>query len=467
MSPRPDPPWPGEGASGPGAVQRAEAPAALGTRRRLAPLAWFARLSVWVPALVLIAGAWSLWHLGLGPTSGPHVSSGSAAAGAAVSADTARAVARPASATAITATAASTARPHASADGHTGAGLTFDPCVSGLPDDTPPHPSTVARAAAVLKAAPSPEAQALGVWLPFMAAYADEKQAQQAHEDAADALARLALSSSRPGPYAMALDVCAKQRQGATPSACSLLSPRRLAELAPDNATPWLAIGEQAAREGDAATASEALYRVSMASHADLRSDALLAHATPALQALAEPERSRLAVLIGGVQAAWVHAPVAWLVRQCSEAALRDANVRQVCEGVANLLVDRSPLLLHLVMGRKLGEGLGWPADRLHALRQLSRISSGESPTTVLAASDPAPTVSIGTSTPLSAEASPPPASGNAVHRPSAEDPAAACARWRQGLNQHYRATLPGEVAAARMAWQDAARWPAAVATGR
>ena len=61
--------------------------------------------------------------------------------------------------------------------------------------------------------------------------------------------------------------------------------------------------------------------------------------------------------------------PLEKLVGACRGEALADANRRQLCEGVADALVERSDNLLMASTGVGMGRRLGWGPERGDALR--------------------------------------------------------------------------------------------------
>ncbi len=275
--------------------------------------------------------------------------------------------------------------------------LTFNPCANGTLTDAPPSAVTVAQAISVLSAAPLPEAQALGAWLPHIllaeqaaasvrarlpACEGSDCIQRQAHEvqrataeadaSAASALARLAVDTASPGVYAMAVEACGRPFAGPPPGACQMLSLARWAELDPANAMPWFHLAGEAQQRGDAAGVREALHRASLAERNQPHGDALLFHATPALAALSEPERSRLAHALMAVQGGWSLPAFHVIASACDDAALRDANQRQLCDGLATVLVDRSRTMLEFMIGRRLATRLGWPDDRLQDLARVA-----------------------------------------------------------------------------------------------
>jgi hypothetical protein len=75
----------------------------------------------------------------------------------------------------------------------------------------------------------------------------------------------------------------------------------------------------------------------------------------------------------------------------CTGAALADANRRQACEAAATTLTERSDSLLPVVMGAAIGRRLGWPDDRVDALRALQLAAADMARGSAPAGAAPAP----------------------------------------------------------------------------
>jgi predicted PhzF superfamily epimerase YddE/YHI9 len=58
------------------------------------------------------------------------------------------------------------------------------------------------------------------------------------------------------------------------------------------------------------------------------------------------------------------------LMQHCDTTAVRDGNRLQVCADLAELMAKRSTSLLDMAIGQALGARVGWPSERLQALRQ-------------------------------------------------------------------------------------------------
>lgn len=203
-------------------------------------------------------------------------------------------------------------------------------------------------------------------------------QARSAASEAAgapsrDQLARLAADTRDPVVYALAMRRCGAASGAAMTTAtattnagaCQLLSLEQWTTVDPDNAVPWLIQAERAPH-GDVA---EAMFRVSRAKQIKTYWAALLPLVMGAQPAGVSPlDRSLMAVDLVGLQAAWP-IPQGGVPQFCSATALADANRRETCEAITELLVSRSDALVYTTVGLGLAQRLGWPADRVAALR--------------------------------------------------------------------------------------------------
>lgn len=264
--------------------------------------------------------------------------------------------------------------------------------------DFAPDPPVVAHTAGLLESSPVLEVQALGTWLPFIDASArasspyiarlvecgDEAECQarvtaqlvEAKEEAgapgAQALARLASTTTSPGVYAMAVQACrAFDTTRAMTGHCQAISIRRWAQLDPRNAMPWLHLAAAADLRGDISTLNDALYQASIAQSSRLYGDSLLAYAEAALGSLRETDRDRIATELLHVQGEWAFPSFSPVLKQCGEVAIRNANIRQVCDAFASTLIDKGRTLLELSVGTRLAGRLGWSAERMDALSRV------------------------------------------------------------------------------------------------
>ncbi len=179
--------------------------------------------------------------------------------------------------------------------------------------------------------------------------------------------AQQAVTSDNPRLYALAFRFCTRVPQQGT---CALLSAAQWARIDGGNAAPWLFVLDEAARRDDRALADEALYRIGSAARYD---DSPLAAAAPILaRAGSAPSdlvaAQALAIGWAGIAAA-LPAPLQRLTGACAPAALVDTNRRQLCDAAAATLGERSDSALIASFGAAIGRRVGWPLDRLVAIR--------------------------------------------------------------------------------------------------
>lgn len=181
-----------------------------------------------------------------------------------------------------------------------------------------------------------------------------------------DALARMAATTRSPAVYTLAWRAC----QASPGGACQMLSTRQLAALDPNNADAWLEVASEADQHGEASLVDEALYRASKATTADLRwgqiSALALRNLPPGTPAI---ERRAVLARAEAVESALAMPGLKTLMQHCDANALRDGNRLQVCADIAELLSKRSTTLLDMAIGQALGARVGWPSERLQALR--------------------------------------------------------------------------------------------------
>jgi hypothetical protein len=186
------------------------------------------------------------------------------------------------------------------------------------------------------------------------------------HLLARDTLASMALSTRSPQVYAWAMRACQNDRLDGM---CQLLKAEQWARLEPGNAIAWLQVGVDAQMRLDAAALAEAMYRVSHASRADTHWGAL----TGLVMSRVPSDTSVLAKGVLAEELMAIEAAVATphlIASQfCSEADLRDANRRQTCSAVAEVFQTRGTSLTDVGLSATLGERVGWPAERVDAVR--------------------------------------------------------------------------------------------------
>jgi hypothetical protein len=186
----------------------------------------------------------------------------------------------------------------------------------------------------------------------------------------ADAIARIASTTNQPDVYALGFYACGWSGAFSEEGRCALLSAGQWARVEPDNAFPWFLAADAAAKRGDLAARNEAFFRASKAAHLDshqsvfadlMRSDPMRPEASEA--------QTGIAITIMGIVAA---RPFPWyrsLLSFCGANEVSEPNRRQVCSDLAELMTDRSDLQSHLTAGMRIAERVGWPENRLAALR--------------------------------------------------------------------------------------------------
>jgi hypothetical protein len=191
---------------------------------------------------------------------------------------------------------------------------------------------------------------------------------------AIDQLARLAAGSRDALVYRLAMEGCHSPSSGRPPApACQLLSTEQWTRLDPDNAIPWMTLAGVSRERGDASAEAEAMYRASIASTSNAHWGVLprvVSQALPAdLPTLGKTIAVHDAWAMQGVVALPLLAGARAASQFCSSEALRDSNRRQTCELLANVLVDKGKTAVDVNIGLSVRERLGWPKERVQAMR--------------------------------------------------------------------------------------------------
>ena len=224
-------------------------------------------------------------------------------------------------------------------------------------------PSGRRRMVEALRADPSERALAMAALLEVSG-----ERDSALSESLSGRIAETASRSADPVLYAFALRTCG--HRVADESSCRLLSPAQWARLDPGNAAPWFEALGSAVAARDQAGRNEALHRIAtsdrLVTHAGVMARVIIDHAPAddrgALMAWL------LAIDVIGIEAAWVrHYPA--IASACKGSALADANRRQTCSEIAELMVERSDDRIDQHVGLTIGEELDWPNDRVDRLR--------------------------------------------------------------------------------------------------
>lgn len=174
--------------------------------------------------------------------------------------------------------------------------------------------------------------------------------------------------------YALAFKTCdtLTSLSRKTPEACSFLSTQQWSRIDPDNGAPWLYTLHNTPAENKSAVVNEALFHIANAKRYDDRYFATMGEIARHANDTDHATAGALTASFDAIRLSSSLAPVQSLLVACSEVALKDPNRRQLCEGVADALVNRSDTFLMALMGAAIGRYLGWehdPADRLRGLQ--------------------------------------------------------------------------------------------------
>lgn len=258
--------------------------------------------------------------------------------------------------------------------------------VESLETTSPQFPQARQRLADMLRADHRDAAQAAAIWVAMLDAQRRRTATANADAGAActgffcatggpedgesaallDQLARLALATNDPVVYAVAFNTCHKRTTGA----CGLLSAEQWTRADPGNAVPWMHVLEQARARRDVQGEAEALYQVSVAKRFDTREFAVPGLIAAIESTAPEGESGTVAVFeltveTFGIAAAWGSPAYQVLTQACRADALRDANRRQTCEGIATTLSERSDSILPAMIGIGIGRRLDWPMEQV------------------------------------------------------------------------------------------------------
>lgn len=248
----------------------------------------------------------------------------------------------------------------------------YEVCGHGIVRGEPPWGAAsapgVPDAHAVLAALESHWQPKLDAWTGRLATSTDPSGASVAAllQGRPDVLVPVALRLRDARIVQWALQACGLLREGQPGDpVCHQLSTRAWVNVEPDNGAAWLDLLQR-----EPAALAEALHGLTRAAYFDEGFGA----AAAAIEAAAPremplPMRVALQLRSLGVDAARPM-PYLSLMQACSAAATADANRRQVCQVVAELLAERSRGMMARQIGVALGERSGWPAERVAALRQ-------------------------------------------------------------------------------------------------
>ncbi|HEX6706791.1 MAG TPA: hypothetical protein VF169_18680 [Albitalea sp.] len=233
----------------------------------------------------------------------------------------------------------------------------------------PLHQRTLDALEARLRASADPAVRAAGLLIGAKAREDGRSRIEQ--------LARLAMVSTDPRVYAMALEAC--QDSGAAGAAsCSLLSRAQWVRLEPDNAQPWLELAAQARQQRDTEGESEAMRLAAQAQRSEALAGSFPALVDQGLGPQVPVLQRTLAMSVSWrLQSTWGSSHTSQAHAWCTADLDADSERRRVCEAVAETFAFRSRSVADLGIGVALGRHLGWPAARLQALQQEHDALSG------------------------------------------------------------------------------------------
>ena len=184
-----------------------------------------------------------------------------------------------------------------------------------------------------------------------------------------DALVQLAVGARDPAIYAMAVYACNTYSDPAPAGSCQEITLNTWARLDPDNAVPWLLLAGQARAKNDVTTEATAFGQAAKAHMSDAYNYSLYAYSESELPGDVTPlERWYLAIELLGIEAATASVHYSSASKHCSADALRDGDVRQQCNALAELLVSKGTTLLDLATGTNIGVRAGWSKTRVSRL---------------------------------------------------------------------------------------------------
>jgi hypothetical protein len=132
---------------------------------------------------------------------------------------------------------------------------------------------------------------------------------------------------------------------------------------------PWIAVAQAARASGDVQAEAAAFARAAEARRVRSPGESLLQFGLQEAPRDATPaEKASLSIELIGHEVALIGPELSEVMRYCSAAAVKQTQIRKDCNAVAELLVGPQTTLLYFSLGAKLGERVGWPAERVHQL---------------------------------------------------------------------------------------------------
>jgi hypothetical protein len=221
----------------------------------------------------------------------------------------------------------------------------------------------------------SDDNRARAVWL-YLENIFDRDAPQMTLEDAQNELVQLAVGTVDPAVYALAYSKCNLEFDGhSRAAACGSLSLEGWTLRDPDNAAPWLMVAAKARQENNSVAEAQAFVHIATARKYDPYNFSLLEFAESETPRDATAlDRWWFAIEMIGIEAAR-SPPWSPVSRRCSKEALQEPPVQQQCAATAEILAAKAETSIDLMFATSLGKRVGWPDERVNALRQ--RIAAG------------------------------------------------------------------------------------------
>jgi hypothetical protein len=223
---------------------------------------------------------------------------------------------------------------------------------------------------AALLDSPDTRARAVGLLLQRFESLREDSAVQA--EESRDELVQLAAGGNDPALYAIAVGLCQTNGVSAavTTGACQRISLTEWARTDPSNAMPWIAVAQAARASGDFQAEAAAFTRAAQAHSLRSPGESMFQFGLQEVPRDAAPaEKASLSFELIGHEVASIGPELSEVMRYCSADAVKQTQIRKDCNAVAELLVGPESTLLYFSLGAKLGERVGWPAERV---RQLS-----------------------------------------------------------------------------------------------
>lgn len=186
-------------------------------------------------------------------------------------------------------------------------------------------------------------------------------------------MADIATHTQDPAVYALALSKCTDIRTAFRPASCMGVTALGWARMQPNNLIPWLYALQDAQERKDSSGAAEALYRASIATRADEQPGWATVTVMNAVDPANELELAASYMPSLALPTSIAFAPYGSVAKDCSSPAIQDSNRRQVCEKIADTLLNRSDTAIAQRIGVGMSERLGWDAAKAKALRDESQ----------------------------------------------------------------------------------------------